>query len=299
MAKRNFTNVSVETTLTTGIDSVATTLTVDDDTGYPAAPFVIRLDVDLVSEEIILVGSRTGTSFSSLTRGFGGTIASTHSAGAPIEHVAVAEDYRLIFNHIHRPGTDDTEAINHGNLTNIGVNQHHNRDHSGRHQSGGADIITVTDDMVAFGIDGRKLLDNSVRSAELTGDAIAPFIVTGNGNDNTFTDLTGSFQDFANFTFNKPSSWGEYTALVMGSINCSNEGISGTKEIQARARVGINNGIALSSTSDPDAEHTIGVSAKFTGLVGASNVIALQARELQGHMSQQASTIIGIFLRTT
>jgi hypothetical protein len=50
------------------------------------------IDPGLVTEEKVLVGSRSGSSLSSLTRGVDGTTASSHSAGATCYPVFTATD---------------------------------------------------------------------------------------------------------------------------------------------------------------------------------------------------------------
>jgi hypothetical protein len=50
------------------------------------------IDPGLVTEEKVLVGSRTGSSLSSMTRGADGTTASSHSAGATCYPVFTATD---------------------------------------------------------------------------------------------------------------------------------------------------------------------------------------------------------------
>jgi hypothetical protein len=55
-------------------------------------PFFMVIDPGLVTEEKVLVGSRTGSSLSSITRGVDGTTASSHSAGATCYPVFTATD---------------------------------------------------------------------------------------------------------------------------------------------------------------------------------------------------------------
>lgn len=88
MARRNFSNTAALTFLGAGITNSATSLTVNSASGYPTAPFTIRVDA-----EVILVGAKSGTTFSSLTRGFDGTTAVAHTIGAIIEHRAIANDF--------------------------------------------------------------------------------------------------------------------------------------------------------------------------------------------------------------
>ncbi len=68
-----------------GITAGATSLTLASSGGAPSAPFRIKLN-----NELIRVGSRTGTACSSLTRGLEGTTAASHNQGTPIRHVVTA-----------------------------------------------------------------------------------------------------------------------------------------------------------------------------------------------------------------
>lgn len=93
MTLRNYTNTSVETTLTAGIDAIVTSLIVADATGYPVAPFAIVVDPDVVaSEEVLLVTAKAGPIFA-VTRAYDGTTGKVHSAGATVIHAAIAADF--------------------------------------------------------------------------------------------------------------------------------------------------------------------------------------------------------------
>ena len=87
MAIYNFTNVAAPTLLDGGITDVAVTLDVVSSTGYPAVPFKIRIDA-----EVIAVGAKASNTFSSLTREVDGTTKVAHSDQTQVEHVVTAED---------------------------------------------------------------------------------------------------------------------------------------------------------------------------------------------------------------
>lgn len=131
MAKRNYSNIAVETTLVSGITDSSSSLTVADPSGWPAAPFILIIDQGETKEELIPVGAKSGAVFSSLTRGFGGTSGVAHTAGATIKHVAVAEDLALIWAHVHTGVSgDDTAQVSHVSLGSVGSNDHHNQQHA-------------------------------------------------------------------------------------------------------------------------------------------------------------------------
>lgn len=72
-------------TLAVTIDSAVQALTVASGSLFPASNFIVTIE-----DERILVGTRTGNVFSSLTRGYGSTAAS-HDANARVELHIVAE----------------------------------------------------------------------------------------------------------------------------------------------------------------------------------------------------------------
>lgn len=73
----NYSGTPYETTLNGAINSAVTTMTLTDASGYQSAPFVLCID-----NEMIHVGAVAGNVCSSLTRGYDGTTAASHSNGA-------------------------------------------------------------------------------------------------------------------------------------------------------------------------------------------------------------------------
>ncbi len=108
MARKYFSNTAVATTLAASISDADTSLTVNSSTGYPAVPFVIAINAGTSSEEVILVGAKSGTTFSTLTRGHDGSTARAHTSGASVKHVAAAEDFTGLWTHTH--ATSDGHA---------------------------------------------------------------------------------------------------------------------------------------------------------------------------------------------
>jgi hypothetical protein len=126
MADRNYSNTAVSTTLDGAINSAVTSLVVADATGYPAVPFAIRIDAGLATEEVILVGAKSSTTFSSLTRGYDGTSAAAHTSGAAVEHVLVAADLEETNAHLNAtPATaadSDTATGIHHTVEKVAAN---------------------------------------------------------------------------------------------------------------------------------------------------------------------------------
>ena len=90
--RRTYAGAATSTTITAGINSSDTSITLAASTGWAAGPFYAVIDPGTSSEEKIYVGSRSGTSLTVTTRGVDGTTAKSHSAGAVIYPVAAAID---------------------------------------------------------------------------------------------------------------------------------------------------------------------------------------------------------------
>src|SRR5688500_1297975 len=86
----NYTNTAVATTLAASVDDVATTITVAAAVGYPAVPYAVIVGSG-VTEEVLLVTAAAGTSWT-VTRGYDGTTAKAHAAGAAVYHGVIAAD---------------------------------------------------------------------------------------------------------------------------------------------------------------------------------------------------------------
>ena len=87
--------------LTASISSTDTSFTVTSGDGalFPTGNFIVTIE-----NERILVGSRTNDTFSSLTRGYDGTTASSHSAGTSVELRIVAKHIQELQNFCNTAG---------------------------------------------------------------------------------------------------------------------------------------------------------------------------------------------------
>ena len=94
--RRSYAGAAPACTLTNSITSVDSSALLTGDvtnwTTTASGPFFMVIDPGLVTEEKVLVGARSGSSLSSLTRGVDGTTASSHSAGATCYPVFTAVD---------------------------------------------------------------------------------------------------------------------------------------------------------------------------------------------------------------
>lgn len=100
MAIRNFSNTTAKASLTAPCTATDVNLSVSGFTNTPTVPFTVTLDRNTASEEIVLVTALAGSTLS-VTRGFDGTAATSHLAGASVEHTAGAIDFREANAHVN------------------------------------------------------------------------------------------------------------------------------------------------------------------------------------------------------
>ena len=93
MARREYKGAAVQTTLASGITSVATSLSLTEYTGWPTGSFTMIIDPGLSSEEKILCTSRSSGTVTITTRGYDDTAASAHSGGAICYPAPTAKDF--------------------------------------------------------------------------------------------------------------------------------------------------------------------------------------------------------------
>ncbi|RKN35951.1 hypothetical protein [Streptomyces hoynatensis] len=130
--KYYYSNTAVVTELVGSIASGDTTVVVDSASGYPVTfPYVIALDYDTDTEELVKVTSASGTALT-VERAFGGTSAQAHSAGAVVKHVYNAIDATDFRTHedassgVHGVigdvvGTSDTQTLANKTLTSPNI----------------------------------------------------------------------------------------------------------------------------------------------------------------------------------
>jgi len=131
---RFYSSVFVQTSLASGISAGATTFNVLSTTGVPNTPFVVSVDQNLSSEELMLVTNISGLQYT-VTRGIGGTSATSHNNGAAVVHVMYAQDLTDASAHIGAfdavhglssgslvVGTTDTQTLTNKTLTSPALN---------------------------------------------------------------------------------------------------------------------------------------------------------------------------------
>ena len=96
---RYYSATAQDTTVTSAITSSSTTVVVGATTNFPTQyPFILALDFGAASEELVAVTGVSGLTLS-ISRGFNGSTAQSHSTGAVVRHVAVAQDFTDAQNH--------------------------------------------------------------------------------------------------------------------------------------------------------------------------------------------------------
>lgn len=109
MATAYYSNTAVPTTLSGSISSGATSISVAATTGFPSSfPYTLALDYGAGTEELVSVTAAAGLTLT-VTRGFSGTSAQSHSLGAAVRHVyhaGDATDFRT-----HQDATADVHGV--------------------------------------------------------------------------------------------------------------------------------------------------------------------------------------------
>ncbi len=91
MPSRYYSAIAQDTTLSTSITNSSTSMVVGGTVGYPSVPFILAVDYNAASEELVTVTNISGTTLT-ITRGYNGTTPVAHSTGAAIRHVITAQD---------------------------------------------------------------------------------------------------------------------------------------------------------------------------------------------------------------
>jgi hypothetical protein len=108
-ADKEFKGAAVPTTITGTINSVDMACSLALSTGWPtgAQYWGAVIDKGLANEEKVLCYTRSGSNVTIVARGQDNTSASTHTAGATIEHCLFAFDLDALYNHATNTSIDD------------------------------------------------------------------------------------------------------------------------------------------------------------------------------------------------
>jgi hypothetical protein len=109
MTTRNYSSISQETTLTTALSNVDTTMVVASSTALltgitipSGQTFTVVIDPDTALEEIVdvIYPSSVGSTTLTIARNIDNSTAIAHSAGAKVRHMAIGRDFREANEHI-------------------------------------------------------------------------------------------------------------------------------------------------------------------------------------------------------
>ena len=134
---RNYSSISEPKTLTSDVSSVATQITLNNVTGLPSVPYVLVLNPDTASEEVILVTTdQDGVTSPTLkvSRAIEtGASAKTHTNGDTVKHMIVGSDLQLVHDHIDNNSAHDatggvvgltkTQTLTNKTLTSPKINE--------------------------------------------------------------------------------------------------------------------------------------------------------------------------------
>lgn len=127
MSLRQYTNAPA-TALTSSVSNLANAIDVESIIGFPPTfPFILILDRNTSSEEVVLATAGSGNTFT-VTRGYDGTTAFSHASGAVVEHGISAIDPREANEHVNSDsgvhgvvgnvvGDTDTQTLTHKDLS--------------------------------------------------------------------------------------------------------------------------------------------------------------------------------------
>lgn len=117
--KRYYASTAKQASLSTAIDSVVESITLDLVTGFPSNyPYTLVIDPDTNKEELISVTSSGGGTTLNVTRGADSTSNVAHSAGATVRHVVSGQDFNEFSAHIGSVATPTTAGV-HGVTGNV------------------------------------------------------------------------------------------------------------------------------------------------------------------------------------
>lgn len=130
---RFYSSIAPATTLTSGVNAVATTISVVSTAGLPGTtPYTLSLDYGVAGEELVDVTAVAGLNLT-VTRGVDGTSAASHNTGATVRHVTSARDFTESRTHeasasaVHGVtgalvGLTDTQTLTNKTLTSPTIN---------------------------------------------------------------------------------------------------------------------------------------------------------------------------------
>jgi len=181
---RYYSATSVDNTIASSITSGATSITLSAlPVGYPNSgnPFVLALDYNTSSEELVLVTSYSG-SVLTVTRGFNGTTAQAHNTGATVRHVIVAQDLTDTQTHYNTALSAGVHGVTGSLATFLGTPTSANLAATISDETGTGSLVFGTAPKIALGINAQTGTTYTLAA----GDA-ANFVTCSNSGGITVT----------------------------------------------------------------------------------------------------------------
>jgi len=181
---RYYSATAVDNTVASNITSGATSVTLaNSPVGYPTTgnPFVLALDYDTSSEELVLVTSYAG-SVLTITRGFNGTTAQAHNAGATVRHVITAQDLTDTQTHYNTALSAGAHGVTGSLATFLGTPTSANLAAVVTDETGAGSLVFGTAPTIALGINAQTGTTYTL----VAGDA-ANFVTCSNSGGITVT----------------------------------------------------------------------------------------------------------------
>lgn len=104
---QQYSSTAPQTSITSGISSSATTITVNSGTGWPATPFTAVFGIGTALQEAFDVTNASGVTWT-IVRGVDGTLAQAQPANQTVTHADIARDFREARAHIDASTSNDS-----------------------------------------------------------------------------------------------------------------------------------------------------------------------------------------------
>jgi hypothetical protein len=183
--RRYYSAIAVDNTVSSGISSSATSVVLSSSPiGFPASyPFTVAIDYDNAAEEIVLVTNISGTTMT-ITRGYNGSAAVAHNAGASVRHVIVAQDLTDFQDHAALGLTGGAHGVTGALATFLGT-------------PSSANLASLISDETGTGpvafSQSPSLATPTISGGSVTGATLINTILTGTLTANGSTGAAGTF----------------------------------------------------------------------------------------------------------
>lgn len=235
MARRYFSSTATATTLSSGMDTSVTDMTVSSTSGFPTSyPFTIVVEEGVAGKEELcdVTAAGTGGATWTVTRGVDGTSGRSHSSGAVVRHAVSGRDFDEANAHVNASsgvhglsgsvvGTSDSQTLSNKTLTAPVIATISN--------TGTLTLPTSTDTLVGRATTD-TLTNKTISGASNTVSNLSPSAVTGTAvvtsdarlsDTRTPTDLsvtTGKIADSAVTTAKINASAVDASKIASGAV---------------------------------------------------------------------------------